>query len=82
MGRIFSQDWEMSERIAVEFCILTRFYYICVFLLFIPDNYFYFILFRNELTKIMAKRVNEIDVKLLLFTLQKTTQFEELLSRR
>ncbi|EFX67908.1 hypothetical protein DAPPUDRAFT_330579 [Daphnia pulex] len=30
----------------------------------------------------MAKRVNEIDVKLLLFTLQKTTQFEELLSRR
>ncbi|XP_046645397.1 vacuolar protein sorting-associated protein 53 homolog [Daphnia pulicaria] len=60
MGRIFSQDWEMSERIAVEFCILTR----------------------NELTKIMAKRVNEIDVKLLLFTLQKTTQFEELLSRR
>nr|SVE79980.1 EOG090X024P [Daphnia magna] len=60
MGRIFSQDWEMSERIAVEFCLLTR----------------------NELTKIMAKRVNEIDVKLLLFTLQKTTQFEELLSRR
>nr|SVE77464.1 EOG090X024P [Daphnia lumholtzi]SVE78094.1 EOG090X024P [Daphnia lumholtzi] len=60
MGRIFSQDWEMSERIAVEFCHLTR----------------------NELTRIMAKRVNEIDVKLLLFTLQKTTQFEELLSRR
>jgi len=30
----------------------------------------------------MAKRVNEIDVKLLLFTLQKTTQFEDLLSRR
>lgn len=25
MGRIFSQDWEMSERIAVEFCLLTRF---------------------------------------------------------
>nr|CAG4650778.1 EOG090X024P [Simocephalus serrulatus]SVE94101.1 EOG090X024P [Simocephalus serrulatus] len=60
MGRIFPVDWEMSERIAVEFCNLTR----------------------NELTKIMAKRVNEIDVKLLLFTLQKTTQFEELLSRR
>lgn len=25
MGRIFPADWEMSERIAVEFCNLTRF---------------------------------------------------------
>lgn len=24
MGRIFPVDWEMSERIAVEFCNLTR----------------------------------------------------------
>lgn len=38
--------------------------------------------FRNELARLMAKRVNDIDVKLLLFTLQKTTQFEELLSKR
>ena len=30
----------------------------------------------------MAKRTSEIDVKLLLFALQKTTQFEELLSKR
>lgn len=30
----------------------------------------------------MAKRVNEIDVKLLLFALQKTSQFEDLLSKR
>lgn len=25
MGRIFPADWEMSERIAVEFCNVTRF---------------------------------------------------------
>jgi len=37
---------------------------------------------RNELARLMAKRVNEIDVKLLLFALQKTTQFEDLLSQR
>nr|CAG4649978.1 EOG090X024P [Sida crystallina] len=60
MGRIFPASWEMSERIAVEFCNITR----------------------NELGRLMAKRVGEIDVKLLLFALQKTTQFEELLSKR
>lgn len=60
MGRIFPADWDMSERIAVEFCNVTR----------------------NELSRLMAKRVNDIDVKLLLFTLQKTTQFEDLLSKR
>ena len=30
----------------------------------------------------MVKRENEIDVKLLLFALQKTTQFEDLLAQR
>nr|CAI5860964.1 unnamed protein product [Callosobruchus analis] len=37
---------------------------------------------REELSKIMAKRKNEIDVKLLLYAIQKTTAFENLLSRR
>ena len=90
MGRIFPVDWEMSERIAVEFCNVTR----CVvggFLdsrtfvalsIYKKHNIFFLFSFRNELTRLMAKRVNDIDVKLLLFTLQKTTQFEDLLSRR
>lgn len=37
---------------------------------------------REELSKIMAKRKNEIDVKLLLYAIQKTTAFENLLARR
>lgn len=84
MGRIFPIDWEMSERIAVEFCNVTRCVLYC-FLAFInveAYNETFFFSFRNELSRLMAKRVNEIDVKLLLFTLQKTTQFEDLLSRR
>ncbi|CAG9854453.1 unnamed protein product [Phyllotreta striolata] len=36
----------------------------------------------EELSKIMAKRKNEIDVKLLLYAIQKTTVFENLLARR
>lgn len=60
MGRIFPSNWEMSERITVEFCRITR----------------------NELARLMVKRENEIDVKLLLFALQKTTQFEDLLAQR
>lgn len=37
---------------------------------------------RDDLTKIMAKRKQEIDVKLLLYAIQKTTAFENLLGRR
>lgn len=37
---------------------------------------------REELSKIMAKRKHEIDVKLLLFAIQKTASFEGLLVRR
>ncbi|GAB6030212.1 Vacuolar protein sorting-associated protein 53 [Chamberlinius hualienensis] len=59
-GRLFPPDWEMSERIAVEFCEITR----------------------TELSKIMSRRVNEIDVKLLLFAIQRTVYFENLLSKR
>ncbi|KAJ8921190.1 hypothetical protein NQ315_013662 [Exocentrus adspersus] len=57
---MFPQNWEVSERIAVQFCHNTR----------------------EELSKIMAKRKNEIDVKLLLYAIQKTAAFENLLSRR
>ncbi|XP_014243237.1 vacuolar protein sorting-associated protein 53 homolog [Cimex lectularius] len=59
-GTMFPQNWEVSERITVEFCHITK----------------------SELTKIMAKRKNEIDVKILLFAIQKTVGFENLLAKR
>lgn len=37
---------------------------------------------KDELTKIMGRRRTEIDVKLLLFAIQKTTNFEQLLDKR
>lgn len=36
---------------------------------------------RNELSKLMVKRKNEIDVKLLLFAIQKTVAFENLMAK-
>ncbi|XP_065166273.1 vacuolar protein sorting-associated protein 53 homolog [Atheta coriaria] len=60
LGTMFPQNWEVSERIAVQFCNHTR----------------------EELSALMQKRRHEIDVKLLLFAIQKTTNFENLLSRR
>ncbi|XP_077995725.1 vacuolar protein sorting-associated protein 53 homolog [Glandiceps talaboti] len=59
-GRLFPNEWELSERICVEFCNITR----------------------DELAKIMAKRASEIEVKLLLFAIQRTTNFEALLAKR
>ncbi|XP_017480020.1 PREDICTED: vacuolar protein sorting-associated protein 53 homolog isoform X1 [Rhagoletis zephyria] len=59
-GAVFPLDWEVSERITVEFCRLTR----------------------EQLSHIMAKRSNEIDVRLLLFAINKTQAFEQLLSKR
>ncbi|XP_055922397.1 vacuolar protein sorting-associated protein 53 homolog [Eupeodes corollae] len=59
-GAMFPLDWEVSERIAVQFCNITR----------------------DDLSSIMAKRLNEIDVKLLLFAINKTQAFEQLLSKR
>ncbi|XP_066589349.1 vacuolar protein sorting-associated protein 53 homolog isoform X2 [Prorops nasuta] len=59
-GTIFPQDWEISERIAVQFCNVTR----------------------EDLTKLMYKRRAEIDVKLLLFAIQRTSNFETLLAKR
>ncbi|XP_075232091.1 vacuolar protein sorting 53 [Lycorma delicatula] len=59
-GAMFPSHWDVSERITVEFCHMTR----------------------QELTKIMAKRKNEIDVKLLLFAIQRTAALENLLAQR
>lgn len=59
-GLMFPINWEVSERITVQFCQVTR----------------------DELSKLMAKRKHEIDVKLLLYAIQKTSNFESLLSRR
>ncbi|XP_054004671.1 vacuolar protein sorting-associated protein 53 homolog [Hylaeus anthracinus] len=59
-GSIFPQDWEISERIAVQFCNVTR----------------------EDLAKLMYKRRAEIDVKLLLYAIQRTSNFESLLAKR
>ncbi|XP_052894497.1 vacuolar protein sorting-associated protein 53 homolog isoform X2 [Anopheles moucheti] len=59
-GTVFPTDWEVSERITVQFCTNTR----------------------EELSKIIARRKTEIDVKLLLFAIQKTANFEQLLDKR
>ena len=60
MGSMFPPDWEISERLAVEFCDISR----------------------KDLEKIMFKRKHELDTKLLLHAIQKTVNFESLLSRR
>ncbi|XP_034403785.1 vacuolar protein sorting-associated protein 53 homolog isoform X3 [Cyclopterus lumpus] len=59
-GRMFPEEWCMTERIAVEFCHITR----------------------VELAKVMRTRAKEIEVKLLLFAIQRTTNFEVLLAKR
>uniref|UniRef100_A0AAX7SXZ0 Vacuolar protein sorting-associated protein 53 homolog n=1 Tax=Astatotilapia calliptera TaxID=8154 RepID=A0AAX7SXZ0_ASTCA len=59
-GRMFPEEWCMTERIAVEFCHITR----------------------AELAKVMRTRAKEIEVKLLLFAIQRTTNFEGLLAKR
>uniref|UniRef100_U3FM81 Vacuolar protein sorting-associated protein 53 homolog n=1 Tax=Callithrix jacchus TaxID=9483 RepID=U3FM81_CALJA len=59
-GCMFPREWYMAERIAVEFCHVTR----------------------TELAKIMRTRAKEIEVKLLLFAIQRTTNFEGFLAKR
>lgn len=59
-SRMFPEEWCMTERIAVEFCHITR----------------------AELAKLMRARAREIEVKLLLFAIQRTTNFEGLLAKR
>ncbi|KAK7794507.1 hypothetical protein R5R35_004724 [Gryllus longicercus] len=60
LGPLFPPHWEMSERIAVEFCHVTR----------------------AELSALMRQRREEIDVKLLLFAIQRSANLEALLGRR
>lgn len=45
-----------------------------------PDAYLY--CYRTELTKIMTNRKNEVDVKLFLFGVQRTVNFESFLTKR
>lgn len=59
-GAMFPPEWNVSERITVEFCNITK----------------------TELSRIMVKRKSEIDVKLLLFAIQKTVALENLLAKR
>ncbi|XP_068086641.1 vacuolar protein sorting-associated protein 53 homolog [Anabrus simplex] len=59
-GAMFPVQWEVSERIAVEFCNVTR----------------------SELSSLMRKRHEELDVKLLLYAIQRTSNLENLLARR
>ncbi|ESO97342.1 hypothetical protein LOTGIDRAFT_214182 [Lottia gigantea] len=59
-GHLFPAEWEVSERICIEFCQITR----------------------KALPQIMSKRAAEIDVKLLLFAIQRTTNFETLIAKR
>lgn len=60
LGKVFPVDWEVSERITIQFCIITR----------------------DSLAALMQKRRTEIDVKLLLYAISKTQQFELLLAKR
>ncbi|ESO10106.1 hypothetical protein HELRODRAFT_72764 [Helobdella robusta] len=60
MGRMFPPSWEVSERICIEFCNVTRY----------------------QLTNLMARRVSSIDVKLLLYAIQRTMNFESLCAKR
>lgn len=57
---LFPATWEVSERLAVEFCYTTN----------------------RELGKLMQRRASDIDVKLLLFAIQRTSNFETLLGKR
>lgn len=60
LGKVFPVDWEVSERITIQFCLMTR----------------------DSLAALMQKRRTEIDVKLLLYAISKTQQFELLLAKR
>lgn len=60
LGKVFPVDWEVSERMTIQFSIITR----------------------DSLAALMQKRRTEIDVKLLLYAISKTQQFELLLAKR
>ena len=59
---------------------MTRF---TVLLLLVNNGVLYEnILSREELSKLMKERAAQLEVKLLLFAIQKTTSFEKLLAQR
>ncbi|CAH0404286.1 unnamed protein product [Chilo suppressalis] len=60
LGNLFPMSWKLSERIARQFCQITR----------------------SELSSMMSSRKSELDVKLLLYAIQKTYNFELLLHKR
>lgn len=89
LGNMFPANWEVSERITVEFCNITRWVKhkntsseVPLMSTHPSTLYLTFSSFRNELTKLMAKRTSELDVKLLLYAIQRTANFESLLARR
>uniref|UniRef100_A0A1B6MRN2 Vacuolar protein sorting-associated protein 53 homolog n=1 Tax=Graphocephala atropunctata TaxID=36148 RepID=A0A1B6MRN2_9HEMI len=59
-SNIFPSQWEVSERIAIQFCRITK----------------------TDLSNMMAKRVGDLDAKLLLYAIQRTRSFEQLLAMR
>lgn len=97
-GPLFPEAWEVSERICIEFCNITRYkpYVSCIFLFHElsqgiivkyesvhPRNLtLKKYLIRSELSRMMGRRTHEIDVKLLLFAIQRTTNFEALIAKR
>ncbi|XP_053621507.1 vacuolar protein sorting-associated protein 53 homolog [Plodia interpunctella] len=60
LATIFPLAWRLSERIAMQFCKITR----------------------EDLSSLLAARRSELDVKLLLYAIQKTYNFELLLHKR
>lgn len=60
LGHVFPQNWNVSERMAVQFCELTS----------------------RMVADLLSQRSAELDVKLLLYAIQRTTVFEEQLSKR
>ncbi|CAH0599962.1 unnamed protein product [Chrysodeixis includens] len=60
LAQLFPHAWQLSERIAMHFCKITR----------------------TELSSLLSARRSEVDVKLLLYAIQKTYNFELLLHKR
>lgn len=76
---IFPAEWAMPERICVEFCQRTK----CVEQTKIrTPKKILFACFRKGLSSLMKSRAADLEVKLLLYAIQKTTAFEKFLALR
>ena len=60
LSHVFPANWNVSERMAVQFCDLT-----C-----------------QMISELLSQRHQELDVKLLLYAIQRASIFEEQLSKR